>query len=870
MKLRKWFSSVFNNRTISRVRQSPRPRRRLGVEALEDRSLPSGTPTMEIVGAASVDQGTLYVLTLGTVVDADPNHVVQQYTVHWGDNSSSTCTDASIGVNRTIAHRYLDAGTLNVSIDITENSAFTPDGSFLGVATKTVTVANIAPVASAQVFARTGKIITDDFYSVGGVAEDPRTGDVVLLASQGGVLRFTSDGTSASISEFVPYFNARAIAVDDLGRTIVGGANAVARYHPDGSLDGDFGNGGFATIAGFDVWDLALDAQGRIVVTGSTVDGDFTRIAVGRFTAAGQLDGSFGNGTGKVVNQIFTFGLGRSITEDPLTGNLVVAADTDVGGLLLRYTSNGTLDTTFGNGGALYGVGGSMDIDSAGRILIGFENHWMGNNAFSVVRYRSDGSLDSTFGTDGMATIELMSQPTLRGQFYGLAVDAQGRILMTGSTYDEFDILNLALVRLTATGDPDITFGDPGPGPTTTHAGFLATFAGSYVDPGQGADAPYSYAWTVTTDNGDVVPGVNGSMLEYTGAQPDANPAPVRVPDLNFTPIAEGHYTVTLTVADKHGAVSPVATVVLTVLDDDVDSDGIADSLDPAPATYSSNFTDDAISGTIVTRGDQLLAIVDATSSADGVMITASAAGGSTPATISVDGGAALFFINAGDQLIVTHGSVIVHVLAGAVEATFVSDSGEVATTTLPAGNELTFEPETFVFSAPATNTETVQIVVNGSEIEVGSGESVRSVQIDVVPGSTSNTLNLASNGVISVAIFSTAGFDARTVNVASLLFAGAHAAQSSFKDVNGDGILDLLVNFRTQETTLRLLYEQLVADDINEDGVLDSNHETARVAVTGSCLDGTAILGGDEMDLFLAGKALRDMLAALAGAGAI
>jgi outer membrane protein assembly factor BamB len=302
----------------------------------------------------------------------------------------------------------------------------------------------------------------------------------------------------------------------------------------------------------------------------------------------------------------------------------------------------------------------------------------------------------------------------------------------------------------------------------------------------------------------------------------------------------------------------------------DGDSDGIDDDVDILPATFSNDFSDGVTYGTIVNRGDQVLTIVDAPNSADGVLITAGLTGGSVPAEISIAGGASTLSLQPGDQLIVTHGSVILHVLAGTVEATFVADSGEVATASLAAGNELTFEPESFVFSAPATNTETVQILVNGSEIDVGSGQSVRSVQIDVIPGSTSNTLNLASNGVISVAILSTAGFDAHTVDVASLLFAGAHATQSSFKDINQDGILDLVVNFRTQDTTLRSLYEHLIADDINEDGVLDSSHETASVSLSGLCQDGTAILGADAMDLFLSGKALRDMLATLAAAGVI
>jgi hypothetical protein len=332
----------------------------------------------------------------------------------------------------------------------------------------------------------------------------------------------------------------------------------------------------------------------------------------------------------------------------------------------------------------------------------------------------------------------------------------------------------------------------------------------------------------------------------------------------SYSTTVPGTYTVTITADDHHGGV--VQTSFELIVND---GDGIADAVDTMPATFSNDFSDGTTTGTIVSRGDQLLTIDDAPNAQEGVIITAAPEGGAEPAVISIDGGATLS-LQTGDQLVATHGSVIVRVLAGTVEATFVADSGEVATASLSSGNELTFEPESFVFSAPATNTETVQVLVNGSKIEVGSGQAVRSVQIDITPGNASNALNLASNGVISVAILSTTGFDAHTVDVSSILFAGAHATQSSFQDVNGDGILDLVAKFRTQETSLRSLYEQLVAEDINEDGVLDSNHEMARVSLTGLCQDGTALIGADDLDLFLSGKALRDMLAALAAAGVI
>jgi len=65
--------------------------------------------------------------------------------------------------------------------------------------------------------------------------------------------------------------------------------------------------------------------------------------------------------------------------------------------------------------------------------------------------------------------------------------------------------------------------------------------------------------------------------------------------------------------------------------------------------------------------------------------------------------------------------------------------------------------------------------------------------------------INLAARGNIPVAILSSATFDARTVDPATVRFAGAGVAQrpngtfrASIDDVNGDGLPDLVVHVTT------------------------------------------------------------------------
>jgi hypothetical protein len=144
----------------------------------------------------------------------------------------------------------------------------------------------------------------------------------------------------------------------------------------------------------------------------------------------------------------------------------------------------------------------------------------------------------------------------------------------------------------------------------------------------------------------------------------------------------------------------------------------------------------------------------------------------------------------------------------------------------------------------------------------------VITVPIQVKSGSTTASVNLASEGVVPVTIFSTATFDARAIDVGSVLFAGAHSSGSTFADANNDGRADLLLRFRTQDTTLRLTYAQLLVDDADADGVLDSTRQVAEVFLTGRTTGGQQFEGSDDVNLFLSGKALRDLLTQLTAEG--
>jgi len=109
-------------------------------------------------------------------------------------------------------------------------------------------------------------------------------------------------------------------------------------------------------------------------------------------------------------------------------------------------------------------------------------------------------------------------------------------------------------------------------------------------------------------------------------------------------------------------------------------------------------------------------------------------------------------------------------------------------------------------------------------------------VSVDIKPDSYPNLINPKSRGVVPVAIFSDAAFDATQVDPSTVRVAGAAVAvRGKAKylahacDVNGDGLVDLLVQIET---------EQLDAVEL----------ASGYAAVTGALYDGREFAGQDEV----------------------
>jgi hypothetical protein len=86
------------------------------------------------------------------------------------------------------------------------------------------------------------------------------------------------------------------------------------------------------------------------------------------------------------------------------------------------------------------------------------------------------------------------------------------------------------------------------------------------------------------------------------------------------------------------------------------------------------------------------------------------------------------------------------------------------------------------------------------------SPPETETVEIDIKPGSFPNSINLKSKGNVPVAIFSGPTFDATTVDRSTVTFAGASPLLigESPEDINGDGLLDIVLHFNIQDLNLQ------------------------------------------------------------------
>src|SRR3954462_14554596 len=122
------------------------------------------------------------------------------------------------------------------------------------------------------------------------------------------------------------------------------------------------------------------------------------------------------------------------------------------------------LDPHFGTDGlALADFGGSdqgyaMSVLNNGKVLVAGRAWNVDQYDFGVARFNADGTLDTSFGNGGMAMTDLGS---MFDAAYGMAVQTNGKIVVVGQTENEFNY-NFGMVRYNSDGSLDSNFGNGG------------------------------------------------------------------------------------------------------------------------------------------------------------------------------------------------------------------------------------------------------------------------------------------------------------------------------------------------------------------------------------------------------------------------
>src|SRR5688500_11215319 len=253
-------------------------------------------------------------------------------------------------------------------------------------------------------------------------------------------------------------------------------------YAAPGDLDLTFSTNGKVTTDFGNEYDeanaVALQQDGKIVAVGSAYTNGNFDFALVRYNTDGTLDTSF-SGNGKRRTDFggdveFAYAVG--IQPD---GKIVAAGYANTDFALARYNTDGTLDTTFGTGGKVTtdfysstDTVNALALQADGKIVVaGSAAYINGNCDFALARYNTDGTLDNTFVANGILVTDFDGECDVAR---AVALQPDGKIIAAGAARvgGSFDPV-FGLTRYNPDGSLDTTF--DGNGKLATDFGISAS-----------------------------------------------------------------------------------------------------------------------------------------------------------------------------------------------------------------------------------------------------------------------------------------------------------------------------------------------------------------------------------------------------------
>ena len=252
-----------------------------------------------------------------------------------------------------------------------------------------------------------------------------------------------------------------------------------ANFAQFGTRDTSFDSDGIVItpFIGFNaaVQSLLIQPDKKIIAGGTISKGGLNQFGLARYNYDGSLDESFGN-LGKVISDYPDLMLLSSIALQSdgkivVAGNLFNSSFTISHFVLVRYNTNGLLDTTFGiDGRVITNLSDKLDkitsivIQNDGKIIAsGTTSDDSNYSDFSIVRYNSDGTLDPIFGNNGITVTSIRTWDF----GYAVVLKDDNTIVVSGSTSNAFNPVfgpdyDFAVLKYDKYGVLDTTFGNGG------------------------------------------------------------------------------------------------------------------------------------------------------------------------------------------------------------------------------------------------------------------------------------------------------------------------------------------------------------------------------------------------------------------------
>ncbi len=315
------------------------------------------------------------------------------------------------------------------------------------------------------------------------------------------------------------------------------GTLIVARFSPNGLLDTSFNGNGYSVFSppgihmttpvhSLSVGKVALQPDGKILITSSATSSDLSDAIVARYLSSGTLDPSFGNGLGYTL--------------------------LDIGGTTTRSSESGDCVTLLPDGKILV----------AGHVSF-LDDTW----AIGAYRLNADGSQDGSFGGAGYKVSGRMP-------FFGagylnasqVAIRSDGSIVVAGFHHNNASYNDSPMLMRFFNDSIPTAIVTPTTGLTTSEVGGQATFSVK-LDTQPTADVSFAVSSSDTTEGN-----VSTNSLTFTPSNWNI-PQSITVTGVDdFDPDGNIAYTIVLGTASsadlRYNGLNP-AQVVVTNIDND-------------------------------------------------------------------------------------------------------------------------------------------------------------------------------------------------------------------------------------------------------------------------------------------------------------